>query len=356
MPDEEHSAEELPIGLEAEETAEAFGVPRLLLSEAAIEAMREHGYTDTSRECGGVMVGQKLEGDRGPVVLVEAVIPGAHTDQHRGSVTFTHDTWEQINRQKDQKYQDLRIVGWYHTHPGFGIFLSEFDRFIQRNFFDLPWNVAFVLDPHSGETGAFGWQEGQISRLGSYEVYGSGKEAAVAEEKTGETSVLPGAERGSQRSQPLAAALMILVLLISAVNLGLLTRVMRAVERTTVAAPAAPPGPLSETESETRERGETPVVPTGETPVLPIGETPVLPPRAEHEWHTVQAGDTLWDLAKRFYGRGDMWRLIAAANGLQGRNWTLEPGMKLRLPVPPEGLPPQGMTEEERAHSGGRTD
>ncbi len=150
--------------------------PRLFLSSEAMAAMREHGLTDTSRECGGVMVGQKLEGEKGPVVLVEAVIPALYADGHHGSVTFTHETWEQINQEKDQDYADLRIVGWYHTHPGFGIFLSDYDEFIQKNFFDLPWHVAFVLDPRSGDTGAFGWVEGEITRLPNYDVYGIGEE------------------------------------------------------------------------------------------------------------------------------------------------------------------------------------
>jgi proteasome lid subunit RPN8/RPN11 len=166
--------------------------PRVFLSAFALAAIRAHGYTDTAHECGGVMVGEKLEGGEGPVVLVEAVIAGAHTDNRRGSVTFTHETWEHINQEKDQKYSDLRIVGWYHTHPGFGIFLSDYDQFIQANFFDLPWNVAFVLDPLSGESGAFGWVEGKIARLPEYEAY------AVADEHPAR----PSAEGVAQASQP----------------------------------------------------------------------------------------------------------------------------------------------------------
>jgi proteasome lid subunit RPN8/RPN11 len=165
--------------------------PRVFLSASALEGIRAHGYTDTAHECGGVMVGSKLDGGDGPVVLVEAVIAGAHTDNRRGSVTFTHETWEHINQEKDQKYSDLRIVGWYHTHPGFGIFLSDYDQFIHANFFNLPWNVAFVLDPLSGESGAFGWVEGKITRLPEYESY------AVADEHP---------PLGAQASQPASDA------------------------------------------------------------------------------------------------------------------------------------------------------
>jgi len=38
----------------------------------------------------------------------------------------------------DAQFADKKIVGWYHSHPGFGIFLSEYDLFIHRNFFTAP--------------------------------------------------------------------------------------------------------------------------------------------------------------------------------------------------------------------------
>ncbi len=189
MPDESAThdddlALEPPSPSEAEPTSPpASSPPRVFLSQSALDAIREHGYTDTSHECGGVLLGEKLEGERGPVVLVEAVIAGAHTDNRRGSVTFTHETWEHINQEKDQNYSDLRIVGWYHTHPGFGIFLSDYDQFIQANFFNLPWNVAFVLDPLSGESGAFGWVDGRIERMEGYEVYDRAEPPPAAEDQ-----------------------------------------------------------------------------------------------------------------------------------------------------------------------------
>lgn len=37
-----------------------------------------------------------------------------------------------------------RIVGWYHSHPRFGIFLSAHDIAIQTVYFGQPWQVAYV--------------------------------------------------------------------------------------------------------------------------------------------------------------------------------------------------------------------
>jgi hypothetical protein len=71
---------------------------------------------------------------------------------------------------KDSQYPEKRIVGWYHSHPGFGIFLSEHDLFIHKNFFSDPNQVAWVFDPHSDEEGCFVWEDREIVRLRCLEV------------------------------------------------------------------------------------------------------------------------------------------------------------------------------------------
>ena len=66
---------------------------------------------------------------------------------------------------KDESYPNERIVGWYHSHPGFGVFLSEHDTFIHQNFFSSPDQVAWVYDPHTDEEGCFGWIDGEMHRI-----------------------------------------------------------------------------------------------------------------------------------------------------------------------------------------------
>jgi proteasome lid subunit RPN8/RPN11 len=98
-------------------------------------------------------------------MTVEACIAGINAAQGGAHVTFTQDTWEHIYKIKDKEYPDHKIVGWYHSHPGFGVFLSEHDLFIQQNFFSNPQQVAWVYDPHTDEEGCFGWIGGNIEKL-----------------------------------------------------------------------------------------------------------------------------------------------------------------------------------------------
>jgi proteasome lid subunit RPN8/RPN11 len=126
-----------------------------------IRQIRRHARSSIKTEVCGVLVGRENRDG----MEVEACISGLNAEQAGAHVTFTQDTWEHIYKVKDQQYPNQRIVGWYHSHPGFGIFLSDHDTFIHKNFFSSPKQVAWVCDPHSDEEGCFGWVSGRIERL-----------------------------------------------------------------------------------------------------------------------------------------------------------------------------------------------
>ena len=141
---------------------------RVFIGQDAFDRLVEHCHTDTSVEVGGVLVGRPLKDAAGPYVLVDDIIDALHSRQGVTDLTFTHDAWEHINKEMDQNQEDRKIIGWYHTHPGFGLFLSEQDLFIQRSFFDLPFQIALVYDPLSREHGCFCWRDGEPWRMRHY--------------------------------------------------------------------------------------------------------------------------------------------------------------------------------------------
>ena len=135
--------------------------PTLVVDSEVVRQIRQHARSSSKTEVCGVLIGQ----DRDHRIEVAACIEGQNAEEAGAHVTFTQDTWEHIYAVKDQKYPEKRIVGWYHSHPGFGVFLSDHDTFIHKNFFSSPGQVAWVFDPHSDEEGCFGWVDGRIERL-----------------------------------------------------------------------------------------------------------------------------------------------------------------------------------------------
>ena len=160
------------------------------VSEELKDGIKAFSTSDTTRELGGVLVGKVFENDSDNwTVVVENYIIAEHTNAHLSSVTFTAETWAQINDEMDKTYPDSKIVGWFHTHPGFGIFLSNMDIFIQDNFFNIPWQIAYVVDPCHKTDGFFVWKEGEIIKISEDSFRTIPQVQAEATQDTGETDI-----------------------------------------------------------------------------------------------------------------------------------------------------------------------
>lgn len=147
--------------------------PRVTIEAEVLRQIRLHARSNSKTEVCGVLMGE----ENGSGLKINARIAGLNAAQAGTYVTFTQDTWEHIYKIKDKEYPEQRIVGWYHSHPGFGVFLSDHDTFIHKNFFSAPLQVAWVYDPHSDEEGCFGWCGERLERL---------EEMRVKDEKGGE--------------------------------------------------------------------------------------------------------------------------------------------------------------------------
>ena len=130
-------------------------------------------------------------------------IRGEGAETRFAEVTFTHQTWAKINAEMDTKFTDLKIVGWYHTHPDFGIFLSDRDRFIQEHFFSGPGQVAHVIDPMRQIEGVFVWRDGKPALTQHFWV-GRPDPGGGLRRMTARTGVIAGSARlaAERRSRP----------------------------------------------------------------------------------------------------------------------------------------------------------
>ncbi len=151
-PDENHFFAVVPTGEPQD------GDLRIYIDIDVLREMETHALTNTNVELGGVMMGRQLVDREGrPFVVVEDSVRAQHYHATKGSFKFTHETWRQITRDREKMPKSMKMVGWYHTHPGWGVFLSGMDDFICRNFFNQPLDLAFVIDPCQNDRGWFQW-------------------------------------------------------------------------------------------------------------------------------------------------------------------------------------------------------
>ena len=139
---------------------------RVFIDEKAFD--RICNSANDTREVGGILVGDALRDEHGPFLKVDDIIEALHAEESGTELTITHATWNHIHEQMDTTFTGKRILGWYHTHPNFGIFLSERDQFIQQSFFNMPFQIALVYDPVRRAHGVFTWRDSKPWRIRQY--------------------------------------------------------------------------------------------------------------------------------------------------------------------------------------------
>ncbi|MHB0935558.1 MAG: M67 family metallopeptidase [Armatimonadota bacterium] len=155
---------------------------RVYLHIEVMRAVEAHAASYPEREVGGVLLGKFAVYQDRPYVRVEEVVLGLKAAGSATQLTFTHETWRQINEAKDKEHPELQIVGWYHSHPDLGIFLSRDDLYIHKNFFANERQVALVVDPINHDRGLFVWHHGEVKRDGGLRIFAPAANTLVLEQ------------------------------------------------------------------------------------------------------------------------------------------------------------------------------
>jgi proteasome lid subunit RPN8/RPN11 len=197
----------------AYETPDPIDLPIYLDRETA-DTIERHALRDTSVELGGILLGKECLDERTglPFVLVTRSLEAKHYENTQASFTYTHDSWEEITRERDRLHPDLDIVGWYHTHPDFGIFLSSHDQFIHRHFFAQSLQVAYVVDPVRQTRGFFQWRDGELEQVGGYYLFADRSDRIALARLVNDLENFPNAEGGGGGLSPRLEAQLIAML------------------------------------------------------------------------------------------------------------------------------------------------
>lgn len=170
-PLEDSSLCALPYGSPGDDQIPVF------VDEGVMRSIEGHVLRDKDREVGGVLLGGFYRNDKGSHVEVTDFIAAESAKGTDVSLTFTHETWEQIGAEQARRDPKSQIVGWYHSHPALGVFMSREDEFIHSGFFADPSQMAMVVDPIYHNWGCFKWKDGVLERTGGFYVFGAKKAA-----------------------------------------------------------------------------------------------------------------------------------------------------------------------------------
>jgi proteasome lid subunit RPN8/RPN11 len=137
------------------------GQPSIALSEDAFAAVHRHA-AGSDAEIGGLLLGEVCAWEGATHVTVLASLPAGATQAGPVHLTFTADSWAGMLARKQRDHAAAAILGWYHSHPRLGIFLSAMDLEIHHSFFREPWHVALVVNGQDRTAGCFAWLAGKV--------------------------------------------------------------------------------------------------------------------------------------------------------------------------------------------------
>jgi len=146
--------------------------PELFFVREAFNELNEHinwGKSTSAniREQGGILVGTVFKDKKKNNIcgivyhIIRSVQEGDAT-----YIQFTHDDWIQMYREFDDKYThtesaevELRVIGWYHTHPNMPVNISGIDRSTHINFFPNDWQFSVILNPQKKKWAVYNGRE-----------------------------------------------------------------------------------------------------------------------------------------------------------------------------------------------------
>lgn len=137
----------------------------VVFPQSAYRCVVEHLSADVTREHGGFLLGYETwsEEAKAPVVVVEHAIPASHTSGTPVRLTFTKESWRELDAITEKLSKNghaVTRVGWYHSHPDLNIFLSHWDLDVCKEFDRRRNPIALVVDPVKRRGGFFVRGEG----------------------------------------------------------------------------------------------------------------------------------------------------------------------------------------------------
>ncbi|MEH1781768.1 MAG: Mov34/MPN/PAD-1 family protein [Nostoc sp.] len=132
-----------------EERGITFQQAQVYIKEDALRNLTKHLKSNLRVEQGGILFGNAYQDPSSQTIYVEitAAVAAPATIGTSAHLDFTPDSWTGIMDYARVEHPEENIVGWYHSHPNIGVFMSGTDMRTQQAFFYHPWCLSIVCDP-----------------------------------------------------------------------------------------------------------------------------------------------------------------------------------------------------------------
>jgi proteasome lid subunit RPN8/RPN11 len=156
----------------------------IVITPDVLSQTSRHVAGDLENERGGFLLGNRYRcpNTGREYIVIDQYVEADYVESTDVSLTFTHEAWGQLEENLTGKFYGKKLVGWYHSHPGMSIFLSEHDKLLHEERFAEPWMIALVLEPKKKLGGFFAWSNGKLDPnhyVNFYELLGGEQRESV---------------------------------------------------------------------------------------------------------------------------------------------------------------------------------
>lgn len=303
---------------------------KIYIKQNVYSSLEKYSHADVQHERGTILIGNYHQELGKMHIVITDFIEAKYTDASASTLTFTHETWDYVSKEHEGKYPDKKIIGWQHTHPNYGVFLSNYDVFIHENFFNLPFQVAYVIDPVQNIRGFFQWKNGKIEKIKGYFVYDEpGNRINIEKEKENSSKFFPP-KVGKQYVNIVVCLLAAAVLILSALMISQNQKFSKR-----FSAQEEELRNLSEAAALLEEKNTT--VQSDNQIENQVADEPTAPEPSfdtvSFVRYTVEQGDTIYTICAKYnISYNDNYALIVGINGLKNPD-SIYIGQQLMIPL-----------------------
>jgi proteasome lid subunit RPN8/RPN11 len=137
---------------------------KLVVTSEVLAMVNAHVSTDLKNELGGFLLGNRYvcPNDKIKYIQIDNCPAAKFTSSGPVSIELVNETFQHFVDEKESKYRGKEAIGWYHSHPDKGAFLSPMDKDVHKSRFPSSWTVALVIDPNRKEAGFFCSRDGEL--------------------------------------------------------------------------------------------------------------------------------------------------------------------------------------------------
>ncbi|NLK20866.1 MAG: LysM peptidoglycan-binding domain-containing protein [Epulopiscium sp.] len=142
----------------------------IYLEDYVYTYLYQYAKTNRGEEKGAALVGYYTE----ELGKKAAIISGAIQFEDlfcEGEVLVTEPQIKEMQKKINRYFPDCELMGWMHTQPGYGIFLTTQDIRIHQDYFRESYQSFMIIDPIENAEAFFIWDEEEIKSAEGYYMY-----------------------------------------------------------------------------------------------------------------------------------------------------------------------------------------